>query len=53
MSKPVMNFIEADIPVDLTLGEWRRSRGTHRTRGRLRLTTFVPARGPRPALRTA
>jgi hypothetical protein len=53
MSERVMNFIEADLPVDLTLGEWRRSRGVRRTRGRLRLTTFVPARGPRPALGTA
>jgi hypothetical protein len=51
MPERVMNFIEADIPIDLTLGQWRRARGARRSRGRLRLTTFLPARGP--ALGTA
>jgi hypothetical protein len=47
-----MNIIEADIPANLTLAEWRRARAAGRSRRRLSLRTFVPARSPRPMLAT-
>jgi hypothetical protein len=53
MPDRVMNFIEADIPVDVSLAQWRRSRGVRRPRRRFGLTTFMPARAPRTALGTA
>jgi hypothetical protein len=45
MPDHVMNYIESDVPANLTLAEWRRSRiETPRRRRRLRLRTFIPAR---------
>jgi hypothetical protein len=53
MPAPVMNVIEADIPADLTIAEWRRARAAGRSRRRLTLRTFVPARRPRPLALTS
>jgi hypothetical protein len=44
MPDHVMNFIESEAPPELTLVQWRRSRTASRTRRRLTLRTFVPAR---------
>jgi hypothetical protein len=53
MPAHVINVIEADIPAELTLAEWRRARAAGRSRRRLTRRTFVPARRPRPLLVTA
>jgi hypothetical protein len=44
MSDHVMNYLHSDVPGDLTLKEWRRSRVEPPRRRRLRLGTFIPAR---------
>jgi len=44
MPDHVMNYIECDVPANLTLAEWRRSRIETPRRRRLRLRTFIPAR---------
>jgi hypothetical protein len=47
-----MNVIEADLPADLTLAKLGRAGAGGRSRRRLTLETFVPARRSRPALVT-
>jgi hypothetical protein len=44
MPDHVMNFIQSDVPGDLTLAQWRRARIETPRRRRLRLRTFIPAR---------
>jgi hypothetical protein len=44
MSEHSMNYLESDVPAELTLAEWRRSKLTPKPRRRLRLGTFIPAR---------
>ena len=44
MPDHVMNYIETDVPGDLTLAQWRRVRLEPPRRRRLRLRTFIPAR---------
>jgi hypothetical protein len=44
MSDHVMNYLHSDVPGDLTLKEWRRSRLEAPRKGRLKLRTFIPAR---------
>ena len=44
MPDHVMNYIECDVPANLTLAEWRRTRLATPRRPRLRLRTFIPVR---------
>ena len=44
MPDHVINYIESDVPGDLTLAQWRRSRLEAPRRRRLRLRTYIPAR---------
>jgi hypothetical protein len=44
MPDHVMNYIESDVPANLTLVEWRRTRLEAPRRRRLRLRTYIPAR---------
>jgi hypothetical protein len=44
MSDHSMNYLESDVPAELTLAEWRRNRMSPKPRRRLRLGTFIPAR---------
>ena len=39
-----MNYLEHDVPAELTLAEWRRTRLAPKPSRRLRLGTFIPAR---------
>ena len=39
-----LNYLESDVPAELTLAEWRRSRFSPSPRRRLRLRTYIPAR---------
>jgi hypothetical protein len=49
MPQRVMNYVETDIPAELTLPQWRRSRLAATPRRRLGwLRTYVPMRRPRP-----
>jgi hypothetical protein len=44
MPDHVMNYLQSDVPGDLTLKEWRRSRIEAPRKRRLKLRTFIPAR---------
>lgn len=44
-----MNYIESDLPAEVTLPQWRRARAATVPRRRLSLRIFAPARR-RPAL---
>jgi hypothetical protein len=44
-----INYVESDLPAEVTLAQWRRARAAAFPRRRLSLRTFVPARR-RPAL---
>jgi hypothetical protein len=47
MPDHVMNYIECDIPADLTLVQWRRSRVAARPQRRRKLwVLWTPARRP-------
>jgi hypothetical protein len=48
MPDHVMNYVECDVPAELTIPQWRRSRLAPTPRRRLGwLRTFVPVRHPR------
>ena len=49
MPDHVMNYIESDAPVGVTLDQWRRTRLAPTARRRLGwLRTYVPVRRPQP-----
>jgi len=46
MPDHVMNYIDSDLPAELTLPQWRRARAATSPRRRLGLRTWIPARRP-------